>query len=61
VREISHGGDILGFMTRTGVTAEGEHSVVISVSTRRYDSGTRARRLEAAADRLIDRALCDAR
>jgi D-alanyl-D-alanine carboxypeptidase len=58
---LGHGGDILGFTTRTGVTADGERSVVISVSTQRYDSETRARRLEAAVDRLIDRALCDAR
>jgi D-alanyl-D-alanine carboxypeptidase len=58
---LGHGGDILGFMTRTGVTADGERSVVISVSTQRFDSETRARRLEAAADRLINRALCDAR
>ncbi|MEV0167691.1 serine hydrolase domain-containing protein [Nonomuraea fuscirosea] len=55
-----HGGDILGFSTRTGVTADGKRSIVVSVSTERFDSTERALRLEAAVDRLVDRALCDA-
>ncbi|MEV6631647.1 serine hydrolase domain-containing protein [Actinoplanes sp. NPDC051470] len=29
----SHGGDIMGFMTRNGVTADGSRSVVISINT----------------------------
>ncbi|GAA5051438.1 D-alanyl-D-alanine carboxypeptidase [Thermocatellispora tengchongensis] len=53
-----HGGDILGFMTRTGVTADGKRSVVISVSTERFDSAKRALQIEDAVDRLVNRALC---
>jgi D-alanyl-D-alanine carboxypeptidase len=56
-----HGGDILGFMTRTGVTADGKRSIVISVSTERFDSAKRALQLEAAVDRMVNRALCNAR
>ncbi|MBE1582203.1 serine hydrolase domain-containing protein [Nonomuraea angiospora] len=58
---LGHGGDILGFMTRTGVTADGKRSVVISVSTERFDSAKRALQIEAAVDRLVNRALCNTR
>ncbi len=56
-----HGGDILGFSTRTGVTDDGKRSIVVSVSTERFDSAKRVLQLEAAVDRLVSRALCDAR
>ncbi|WP_327107474.1 serine hydrolase domain-containing protein [Nonomuraea glycinis] len=58
---VGHGGDILGFMTRTGVTADGKRSVVISVSTERFDSAKRILQIDAAVNRLVNRALCDTR
>ncbi|MGX6446677.1 serine hydrolase domain-containing protein [Patulibacter sp. S7RM1-6] len=55
----SHGGDIMGFMTRNAVTADGTRSVVVSINT---DSPKRAAGLAAPKRditlRLIDRALC---
>ena len=55
----SHGGDILGFKTRDGVTSDGSRSVVVSINT---DSlvpkpGIPAPTKDQAID-LIDHALC---
>lgn len=55
----SHGGDIMGFMTRNAVTADGSRSVVVSFNT---DSPKRKKGVAAPKRditlRLIDRALC---
>jgi D-alanyl-D-alanine carboxypeptidase len=55
----SHGGDIMGFMTRNGVSADGKRSVVVSFNT---DSPKRKAGVAAPKHdltrRLIDRALC---
>ncbi|MEU4805497.1 serine hydrolase domain-containing protein [Actinosynnema sp. NPDC023587] len=55
----SHGGDISGFMTRNGVSEDGERGVVVSINT---DSpvpadGTPAPAHDLATD-LVDHALC---
>lgn len=52
----SHGGDDLGYRTRTGVTADGRRSVVLAMSTQFGDARTQAQ--EKAAGELVDRALC---
>ncbi|MGW5683848.1 serine hydrolase domain-containing protein [Nonomuraea sp. NPDC003754] len=52
-----HGGDDYGYKTRTGVTADGRRSVVVSMSTQLGDQRSMAQ--EKAAGDLIDRALCD--
>lgn len=52
-----HGGDDPGYKTRTGVTADGRRSVVVSMSAQIGDE--RSLRQEKAAGDLIDRALCD--
>ncbi|MBG0829878.1 beta-lactamase family protein [Planomonospora sp. ID67723] len=52
----SHGGDDLGYRTRTGVTADGRRSVVLAMSTQFGDARTQAQ--EKAATELIDHALC---
>lgn len=55
----SHGGDIMGYMTRNGVSADGRRSVVVSINT---DSPKRRAGVAAPKHdmtlRLIDRALC---
>jgi D-alanyl-D-alanine carboxypeptidase len=57
----SHGGDILGSMTRNGVTDDGRRSVVVSINT---DSPLPAPDAPTAehdiTQPLIDHALCDA-
>jgi D-alanyl-D-alanine carboxypeptidase len=54
-----HGGDIMGYMTRNAVNADGTRSVVVSVNT---DSPKRERGVAAPKHDmtlpLIDRALC---
>ncbi|GAA3134954.1 serine hydrolase [Streptosporangium carneum] len=55
----SHGGDIYGYKTRSGVTADGGRSVVVSMNTQLGDE--RAARQEKAAGDLVDRALCATR
>jgi D-alanyl-D-alanine carboxypeptidase len=54
----SHGGDILGSMTRNGFTEDGRRSVVVSVPTERSDSIEARLAQEKAAGDLVDRALC---
>ncbi|MFF5207226.1 serine hydrolase domain-containing protein [Streptosporangium sp. NPDC000396] len=54
-----HGGDDYGYRTRTGVTSDGERSVVVSMSTQFADE--RSLRQEKAVGDLIDRALCGTR
>ncbi|ONK11041.1 serine hydrolase domain-containing protein [Streptomyces sp. MP131-18] len=51
-------GDQIGYKTRIGVTADGERSVVVSMSTQLQDSADSALRQEATATELIDNALC---
>lgn len=55
----SHGGDIMGFMTRNGVTPDGRRSVVVTMNT---DSPKRRAGVAApkhdVTRRVIDRALC---
>jgi D-alanyl-D-alanine carboxypeptidase len=53
-------GDQLGYRTRTGVTADGRRSVVISMSTELFDSWDSILAQEGAASALIDHALCHA-
>ncbi|MFT7838735.1 serine hydrolase domain-containing protein [Saccharothrix sp. BKS2] len=58
----AHGGDIMGFMTRNGVTPDGARSVVVSINT---DSmvpapGAPAHRGDPAFE-LVEHALCDVR
>lgn len=55
----SHGGDIMGFMTRNGVTADGRRSVVVSFNTDspKREPGVAAPKHDMSL-RLIDRALC---
>jgi D-alanyl-D-alanine carboxypeptidase len=55
----SHGGDIMGYMTRNAVSADGRRSVVVSINT---DSPKRRAGVAAPKHdmtlRLVDRALC---
>ncbi|QQQ78334.1 beta-lactamase family protein [Saccharothrix sp. 6-C] len=55
----SHGGNIPGFMTRNGVTADGKRSVMVSVNTDSMVAEPGAPRLtkEVTVD-LVDHALC---
>ncbi|MCK2215201.1 beta-lactamase family protein [Actinomadura sp. ATCC 31491] len=53
-----HGGDILGYMTRTGVSADGKLSVIVSMSSERKDSLDALLRQDKAAATLIDHVLC---
>ncbi|MFC4911575.1 serine hydrolase domain-containing protein [Actinomadura gamaensis] len=53
-----HGGDILGYKTRNGVTADGRRSVVVSMSTMLEDTDKHAIQQENAAANLVDHALC---
>lgn len=54
-----HAGDIQGFMTRDGVTADGSRSVIVSINTDspRRDPGVPAPTRDITMD-LIDHALC---
>jgi D-alanyl-D-alanine carboxypeptidase len=55
----SHGGDIPGFMTRNGVTADGERSVMVSINTDSMVAEPGAPKLtEDVATDLVDHALC---
>jgi D-alanyl-D-alanine carboxypeptidase len=58
----SHGGDIMGFMTRNGVRADGSRSVIVSINT---DSLQRKpgvpKPVEDVTIDLIDHALCGPR
>ena len=58
----SHGGDIMGFMTRNGVTPDGRRSVVVSYNTDSLerDDGVPAQDHEVTRT-LIDHALCGTR
>jgi D-alanyl-D-alanine carboxypeptidase len=58
----SHGGDIMGFMTRNGVTSDGRRSVVVSINTDSMvpGSGVPARDADPTLD-LVEHALCDVR
>ena len=55
----SHGGDIMGFMTRNGITADGSRSVTVSLNT---DSPAREPGVPAPTGEmsagLVERALC---
>ncbi|WP_319039460.1 serine hydrolase domain-containing protein [Kribbella solani] len=51
-------GDQIGYRTRTGVTADGRHSVVVSMSSQLNDSLAAGIAQENATTRLIDNALC---
>jgi D-alanyl-D-alanine carboxypeptidase len=57
----SHGGDIMGFMTRNGVTDDGSRSVVVTLNTDslQRDPGVPAP-TEDVTNSLIDHALCGA-
>jgi D-alanyl-D-alanine carboxypeptidase len=52
-------GDQIGYRTRTGVTADGRRSAVVSMSTQLMDSWDSAVAGDDAARALIDHALCD--
>lgn len=54
-------GDQLGYRTRTGVTADGRRSAVVSMSSQLIDSWESVIAVEDAARALIDHALCEAR
>ncbi|MFR9749544.1 serine hydrolase domain-containing protein [Nocardia sp. 004] len=56
-----HGGDITGYKTRDGVTDDGTHSVVVSMSTLLQDTEDHQLAQEKAAATLIDHALCRTR
>lgn len=51
-------GDQIGYKTRTGVTADGRRTAVVSMSTQLNDSLASAQKQEDAAFTLIARALC---
>jgi D-alanyl-D-alanine carboxypeptidase len=53
------GGDQIGYKTRLGSTADGRHSVVVSMSTQLNDSMDAAMSQERAAKDLVDHAICD--
>jgi D-alanyl-D-alanine carboxypeptidase len=52
-------GDQVGYRTRTGVTADGRRSVVVSMSTQLGDSWDSVLAQDGAAGALIDHALCN--
>jgi len=58
----SHGGDIQGFRTRNGVTADGSRSVVVSINTdsMKPEPGVTAPTKDVTID-LIDHTLCGTR
>jgi D-alanyl-D-alanine carboxypeptidase len=53
------GGDQIGYKTRLGSTADGRHSVVVSMSTQLNDSMDALFAQERAAKELVDHAICD--
>ncbi|MFI0446917.1 serine hydrolase domain-containing protein [Actinomadura sp. 6N118] len=53
-----HSGDLGGYMTRNGFTADGRRGVVISMSTEQTDSPDNFMRQDKAASTLIENALC---
>lgn len=56
----SHGGDIPGFKTRNGVTADGERSVMVSINTDSMVAEPGAPKLDQDVTKeLVDHALCD--
>lgn len=57
----SHSGDHYGFMTRNGVTSDGRRSATVSMATEFSGDERRLVRQDAAARRLVDRALCGTR
>ncbi|WP_229794982.1 serine hydrolase domain-containing protein [Saccharothrix coeruleofusca] len=58
----SHGGDIMGFMTRNGVTSDGSRSVVVSVNTDSMVPRPGAPAVTGDPVReLVDHALCGTR
>lgn len=54
-----HDGGDGGFITVSGVTADGRRSAVVSMSTALGDSSEHILRQQRAADALVDAALCD--
>lgn len=52
-------GDMLGYRTRSAVSADGRRSVVVSMSTQAMDSLENSKRQEDASTALIDHALCE--
>ncbi|MFC5289875.1 serine hydrolase domain-containing protein [Actinokineospora guangxiensis] len=58
----SHGGDIMGFMTRNGVTTDGARSVVVSINTDSMvpEPGAPPHGGDPTFD-LVEHALCDVR
>ncbi|WP_433167258.1 serine hydrolase domain-containing protein [Kribbella sp. CA-247076] len=52
------GGDQIGYKTRLGTTADGRHSVVVSMSTQLNDSLDAALAQERVAKDLVDHAIC---
>ncbi|MFD7450507.1 serine hydrolase domain-containing protein [Kitasatospora sp. NPDC059827] len=55
-----HEGGDAGWITATGVTADGRRSVTLSLSGVRADTPDDVRRIEQAESRLVDDALCGA-
>ncbi|GIJ50279.1 serine hydrolase [Virgisporangium aliadipatigenens] len=55
----SHGGDVIGFQTRNGVTPDGRRSVMVSFNTHSFepDEGVTPPRTDKSME-LIDHALC---
>lgn len=53
----THGGDSFGVSNRGGVTPDGRRSVVLNISTEFFDQARETRK-DAAAEKLVDRALC---
>lgn len=54
----SHGGDMVGFMSRNGFSTDGRRTAVVSISTERSDSLDAALAQDRAAGNLVDGALC---
>jgi D-alanyl-D-alanine carboxypeptidase len=57
----SHGGDILGFMSRGGVSGDGKRSVTVALSSLFLNSEAKILGQDKAAGALVDRALCGRR
>jgi D-alanyl-D-alanine carboxypeptidase len=57
----AHGGDIMGFQTRNGVSADGKRSVIVSINTDslKRDPGVPKPPVDVTTD-LINDALCGA-
>jgi D-alanyl-D-alanine carboxypeptidase len=53
-----HGGDIDGYMTRNGFSADGRRGVVVSMSSQLQDSMDDLLRQDKAGSDLVDHALC---